>query len=148
MVGTEKRKQALEELAELEAWQWLMEKRDLVYEKIECLKQIHEITMRSKETNPTAITKESKRLTKGTVTDKVQEAFADELKALGLDRLSLKMSPTRGSGDQQRQTVAAKADVDRVRRACASHLIDREAFTRLCSIRSDDEVRPREVNHA
>lgn len=92
------RKKLSDELAELQARQWLTTVLGDVKDHVLRLADITKLNTAIKETKTTAITAKSKELAKSYVTDRLRNAFADEIKKMqqGVRRLNVELVAAEG----------------------------------------------------
>ncbi len=92
------RKKLSDELAELKAREWLATVLGDVKEHVSRLADIAKLKKAIKDTKTTAITTKSKELAKSYVTDRLRNAFADEIKKMqqGVRRLNVELVAAEG----------------------------------------------------
>ncbi len=92
------RKKLSGELAELKAREWLVTVLGDVKEHVSRLADIAKLKNAIKDTKTTAITKKSKELAKSYVTDRLRNAFADEIRKMhqGVRRLNVELVEAEG----------------------------------------------------
>ena len=102
---TKRQRQIEQELNKLRAQQCLFENRADVQQAIRIQKKIIRYEACKKKTDTTTITKKSGDLTKKYITEKVTQAFQNELKKLGFTHIELKVDQSNSKGKSYHKLV-------------------------------------------